>query len=132
MNTLKAGDRPKAIDLAAAGVVTRAIERPSARDLRPPLLTLALLLLAADTLLTLWLGGRLKRGMMRPATAALVPVAAGLLALGLLTGAPPALARTRPSRSAATSCRAPPSPASPMWSPATGAWTTPAARGSRA
>ncbi len=96
VNTLKAGDRPKAIDLAAAGVVTRAIERPSARDLRPPLLTLALLLLAADTLLTLWLGGRLKRGMMRPATAALVPVAAGLLALGLLTGAPPALAQDAP------------------------------------
>jgi hypothetical protein len=73
INTLKTGDRPAVIDFASAGIVTRAIEAPKARDLRPPLLVLALLLLAADTLATLWLGGRLKTlGRVRAATAAML------------------------------------------------------------
>jgi hypothetical protein len=97
INALKAGDRPRPLDFAGAGIVTRAIEAPQTRDMRPPLLTLALLLLAADTLLTLWLGGRLARSLARPAAAGLA-----LVALGLLATAPaPALAqesRPAPSR----------------------------------
>lgn len=98
VNVLKAGDRPIPIDFAAAGVALRAIEAPQPRDLRPPLVVLALLLLIADTLATLWLGGRLK-GLRRPAAAA----AAGLaLALLLAPAAPsPAFAQQAPPAAAA-------------------------------
>ncbi len=100
INTLKTGDRPAAIDFAASGITTRAIEAPQARDLRPPLLVLALLLLAADTLATLWLGGRLKA--MTRARA----VAASLLLAVLASGvagfhAGPAKAQTAPQAQAA-------------------------------
>ncbi|MCU0884098.1 MAG: DUF4159 domain-containing protein [Beijerinckiaceae bacterium] len=80
INTLKAGDRPAPIDFAASGIATRAIEAPQARDLRPPLLVLALLLLAADTLATLWLGGRLKA--MTRARAAAASLLLAVLASG--------------------------------------------------
>lgn len=99
VNTLKPADRPAPIDFAAAGIVTRAIEAPQARDLRPPLLVLALLLLAADTLATLWLGGRLKAlvGRPRAVTAALgAALAVPALALGLIAAPPPALAQDAP------------------------------------
>jgi hypothetical protein len=72
VNTLKSSDRPVPIDFAAAGIATRQIEPAQTRDLRPPLLVLALLLLAADTLATLWLGGRLKAFRPRAATASLM------------------------------------------------------------
>jgi hypothetical protein len=100
INTLKTGDRPAAIDFAASGITTRAIEAPQARDLRPPLLVLALLLLAADTLATLWLGGRLKAMTRARAVAAsllLAVLASG--AAGLHAG--PAKAQTPPQAQAA-------------------------------
>ncbi|MGL4975685.1 MAG: DUF4159 domain-containing protein, partial [Bosea sp. (in: a-proteobacteria)] len=62
---------------ASLGASILPVDKPIARDLRPMLLVLALLLLLADTLATLWLGGRLRRGAMKAVTAA--------LALGLLT-----------------------------------------------
>jgi hypothetical protein len=91
INTLKPADRPAAIDFAAAGLATRAIEAPQARDLRPPLLVIALLLLAADTLATLWLGGRLKAMLgSRAATASLLGAA---LVLGLAAAPRPGVAQ---------------------------------------
>jgi hypothetical protein len=107
INTLKTGDRPAAIDFAASGIATRAIEAPQARDLRPPLLVLALLMLAADTLATLWLGGRLK-AMTRART-----VAASLLLAVLASGAAalntgPAKAQTPPQAQAPAQAQAAP------------------------
>jgi hypothetical protein len=101
INTLKTGDRPAAIDFAASGITTRAIEAPQARDLRPPLLVLALLLLAADTLATLWLGGRLKAMTRARAVAAsllLAVLASG--AAGLHAGPAKAQAQTPPQAQA--------------------------------
>lgn len=94
VNALKPTDRPLPIDFAAAGIVTRAIEAPQARDLRPPLLVLALLLLAADTLATLWLGGRLKRmGGPRTAAASAIVAAAMAVMAGALVLPSPAQAQ---------------------------------------
>ncbi len=76
VNVLKPGDRLQPVGFADAGIATRAIEAPQPRDLRPPLIALALLLLVLDTFLTLWLGGRLR--LRRPA------LAAGLAALAAL------------------------------------------------
>lgn len=105
VNVLRPGDRPRALDLAAAGVATRAIEAPQPRDLRPPLVVLALLLLVADTLATLWLGGRLKALQRRA-----VPVSAALaLAVIGLSGQPsPVQAQPAPSAPDARPVELPP------------------------
>ncbi len=82
VNTLNPTDTLRAIDLAALGVAVLPVDKPVALDIRPQLLVLALLLLVADTLATLWLGGRLNfaRKARRAAPAAI------LLAL-MLSGA---------------------------------------------
>ncbi|WP_439492381.1 DUF4159 domain-containing protein [Bosea sp. (in: a-proteobacteria)] len=79
VNTLNPTDTLRAIDLAALGVAVLPVDKPVALDIRPQLLVLALLLLVADTLATLWLGGRLNfaRRARRAAPAAI------LLALSL-------------------------------------------------
>lgn len=59
VNTLNPTDTLRAIDLAALGAPILPVDKPVALDIRPQLLVLALLLLIADTLATLWLGGRL-------------------------------------------------------------------------
>ncbi len=82
VNTLNPTDTLRAIDLAALGAPILPVDKPVALDIRPQLLVLALLLLIADTLATLWLGGRLSfaRKARRAAPAAI------LLALALGVG----------------------------------------------
>ncbi len=74
VNTLNPTDTLRAIDLAALGVAVLPVDKPVALDIRPQLLVLALLLLVADTLATLWLGGRLNfaRRARRAAPAAIL------------------------------------------------------------
>ncbi|MET7242391.1 DUF4159 domain-containing protein [Methylobacterium sp. EM32] len=84
VNALTVEDRLKPLDLKAlAGARFGGLEEARTRDLRGPFFLTALLLLALDTLASLWLGGflglmaaRLRR---RPAAAALI---LGLLVLG--------------------------------------------------
>lgn len=78
VNALTPTDTLAALDLANLGVAVLPIDEPVARDIRPPLLVIALLLLVADTLATLWLGGRLNVARLRKTAAP----AAILLALG--------------------------------------------------
>uniref|UniRef100_A0A9E7ZHN9 DUF4159 domain-containing protein n=1 Tax=Bosea sp. NBC_00436 TaxID=2969620 RepID=A0A9E7ZHN9_9HYPH len=78
INALTPTDTLTALDLASLGVAVLPIDEPVARDIRPPLLVLALLLLVADTLATLWLGGRLSFARLRKTAAP----AAILIALG--------------------------------------------------
>ena len=83
VNALNTTDTLAAIDLAALGAPILPVDKPVAQDIRPLLLVLALLLLVADTLATLWLGGRLnlaRRSRAAPA-AILVALALGLAAL---------------------------------------------------
>ncbi|WGH80108.1 DUF4159 domain-containing protein [Jannaschia ovalis] len=61
-----------------AGTVVEGLERAPETDLMPPLLALAMILLAVDALASLWLGGRLRRG----ATGAAAVALAALLAQG--------------------------------------------------
>lgn len=93
VNALTPNDTLGALDLAGLGAPILPIDEPVARDARPPLLALALLLLIADTLATLWLGGRLGFGRARKATAA----AAILIALGFAGGFAPDSARAQPA-----------------------------------
>lgn len=74
VNALGPTDTLRAIDLAALGAPILPVDKPVARDIRPQLLVLALLLLVADTLATLWLGGRLNfaRKARRAAPAAIL------------------------------------------------------------
>ncbi len=74
VNTLNPTDTLRAIDLAALGVTVLPVDKPVAVDIRPQLLVVALLLLVADTLATLWLGGRLNfaRRARRAAPAAIL------------------------------------------------------------
>lgn len=113
VNALNPTDRLAAIDLAALGAPILPVDKPVARDIRPQLLVLALLLLIADTLATLWLGGRLNfaRRSRRAAPAAM------LLALALAgTAALPDAARAQtsptpaPPASAAPADERPPIP----------------------
>ena len=85
VNALRPDDRLEPLDTAAlAGARTGSLAGAETLDLRPALFTLALMLLALDTLAGLWLGGflrrpgagRLGRLRRRPAVLAL---AAGLL-----------------------------------------------------
>jgi hypothetical protein len=101
INTLKADDQPQPIGFAALRIETRAIEAPQAQDLRPPLLALALLLLVVDTLVTLWLGGKLKRPTARPAARATLAgwalPAVALAGLALALTPAPVVAQTAPA-----------------------------------
>lgn len=96
VNTLNPTDTLRAIDLAALGAPILPVDKPVALDIRPQLLVLALLLLIADTLATLWLGGRLNfaRRARRAAPAAVLlalALGAGLLLPGVAQAqAPPA------------------------------------------
>lgn len=91
VNALTPTDTLAALDLASLGVAVLPIDEPVARDIRPLLLVLALLLLVADTLATLWLGGRLNVARLRKAAAP----AAILLALGAALTLPPDAARAQ-------------------------------------
>lgn len=83
VNALTPNDTLAALDLAGLGAPILPIDEPVARDARPPLLALALLLLIVDTLATLWLGGRLGFGRARKAAAPAAILAALALAGGL-------------------------------------------------
>jgi hypothetical protein len=76
VNTLAPADTLAALDLAALGAPILPIDQPVARDIRPQLLVLALLLLVADTLATLWLGGRMNLARFRRAAPAALLLAA--------------------------------------------------------
>ncbi|KTS05928.1 DUF4159 domain-containing protein [Methylobacterium radiotolerans] len=87
VNALKPDDRLTPLDTAALdGARFGSLAGAETLDLRPSLFTLALLLLALDTLAGLWLGGFLRRGGLaarlrgRPAVLAL----AGLVLLAVL------------------------------------------------
>lgn len=93
INALTPNDTLAALDLAGLGAPILPIDEPVARDARPPLLVLALLLLILDTLATLWLGGRLGFARARKAAAP----AAILVALALAGGLQPDPARAQPA-----------------------------------
>jgi hypothetical protein len=97
VNALRPGDRLEPLDVAAlTGARIGSLAGAETVDLRAALFSLALMLLALDTLAGLWLGGflrgpgRLARGRAAPAALLLV----ALLGAGLLATAPPALAQT--------------------------------------
>ncbi len=99
VNALKPDDRLKPLDMTAlSGARFESLAGAETVDLRPSLFTLALLLLALDTLAGLWLGGFLRRGGLaarlrgRPAVLALV----GLVLLATLPASP--VRAERPSR----------------------------------
>jgi hypothetical protein len=93
VNTLPANAELVALDLAGATV--RPLLAKQALDLRPHLLTLALLLFLADGVATLLLSGALARFRARAAAAAL------LLGLGLAALSPPPASAQAPSPPAA-------------------------------
>lgn len=103
VNALTPNDTLAALDLAGLGAPILPIDEPVARDARPPLLVLALLLLIVDTLATLWLGGRLNLGRVRKAAAP----AAILLALTFAGGLLPDIARAQPAPAAPADNRPP-------------------------
>ncbi len=94
VNTLAPADTLGALDLAALGAPLLPIDQPVAQDLRPQLLVIALLLLIADTLATLWLGGRLNLARLRRAAPAALLLGLGLL---LVTAPQPAVAQPAPA-----------------------------------
>lgn len=95
MNALNPTDTLRAIDLVALGAPILPVDKPVARDIRPQLLVLALLLLVADTLATLWLGGRLSfaRKARRAAPAAIL---LALAVAGVVASPGPAMAQATP------------------------------------
>lgn len=105
VNALAPNDTLAALDLAGLGAPILPIDEPVARDARPPLLVLALLLLVADTLATLWLGGRLNLARFRRAAAP----AAILVALALAGTLAPDALHAQPAP-AAPADRRPPIP----------------------
>jgi hypothetical protein len=80
VNALGATDTLQALDLAGLGAPILPVDQPVAKDIRPQLLVLALILLIADTLATLWLGGRLNIARRRRAAPAAL-LLCGALAL---------------------------------------------------
>lgn len=105
VNTLSPADTLAALDLAGLGAPVLPIDRPVARDIRPQLLVLALLLLVVDTLATLWLGGRMNLARFRRAAPAALLLA---LALGGLFASPPAQAQQPPADASPPVDRRPP------------------------
>jgi Domain of unknown function (DUF4159)/Aerotolerance regulator N-terminal len=91
VNTLTASAELQPLDLS--GLTVRPIAARQALDLRPHLLTLALLLFLADALASLWLSGALARLRLRPALAAVILAAT----LVLVAGPPPAQAQQPPA-----------------------------------
>lgn len=111
VNALAPADTLKALDLAGTGAPILPVDRPVAQDIRPQLLVLALLLLVADTLATLWLGGRLR--FARPGRAAPAALLLGLgfgLALAAGIAGTPVLAQPTPPVPAAAPDNRPPIP----------------------
>jgi hypothetical protein len=94
VNALAPADSLRALDLAALGAPLLAIDKPVAQDIRPQLLVLALLLLVADTLATLWLGGRLRVARLGRATPAAFLLG---LVFAIALSAAPALAQPVPA-----------------------------------
>lgn len=103
VNALTPSDTLAALDLASLGAPVLPIDEPVARDARPPLLVLALLLLILDTLATLWLGGRLGLGRARKVAAP----AAILLALAFAGALSPDPAHAQPAPGPQTEARPP-------------------------
>lgn len=103
VNALNPSDSLRAIDLAALGAPLLPVDRPIAQDIRPQLLVLALLLLVADTLATLWLAGRLGFGRLRRSAAP----AAILVALAFGLAAAPDRAHAQPVPAAPADDRPP-------------------------
>jgi hypothetical protein len=82
VNALTTEDRLRALDIAPLRAQVAPLEGAKTVDLRAPLLTLALLLLLADTLASLWLSGHLGRLLPRLRRAG-AATAATVLAVGL-------------------------------------------------
>ncbi len=101
VNALVPGDRLAPLALGPLAARTAALAPAATFDIRAPLLTIAILVLAADALLSLWLGGHLGRLRIRR------PAAAAALLLGLVlagAGLPgPASAQTGPDAPARAS-----------------------------
>jgi hypothetical protein len=95
VNALNTTNTLAAIDLAALGAPIMPVDKPVAQDIRPLLLVLALLLLVADTLATLWLGGRLNFARRSRAAPAAILIA---LAFGMATAPEPAGAQPQPQQ----------------------------------
>lgn len=105
VNTLAAADTLTALDLAGLGATVLPIDQPVARDIRPQLLVLALILLVADTLATLWLGGRMNLARFRRAAPAALLLG---LALGTLFIPDAARAQQQPAPPAPPAEQRPP------------------------
>ena len=98
LNALVAGDRLAPLDLGPLAGRVQPLATAETFDIRGPLLTLAMLLLLADTLASLWLGGHLSRLRPRRAATASLLLAAALAAGGVGEGraqspSPPPAAR---------------------------------------
>jgi Domain of unknown function (DUF4159)/Aerotolerance regulator N-terminal len=98
VNALVAGDRLASLDYAPLNARITRIAAATTVDLRAPLLLLALLLLLADTLASLWLSGHLAAmlGRLRRAGAA-----AAIVLAAVIVAAPPPSAHAQ-QRTAAT------------------------------
>ncbi|NNM71011.1 DUF4159 domain-containing protein [Enterovirga aerilata] len=91
VNALLAGDKLAPLPLGPLASRTAPLARAETLDLRAPLLTAAILLLLADALVSLWLGGHLQR--LRPRRVAAAAALAAALGLPCLVGGQPALAQ---------------------------------------
>jgi hypothetical protein len=116
INTLGENDVLSPLPLSSLSAPVLPIARSAARDLRAPLFVAALLLLLADSLLTLLLAGKLGSGrtgggtgLRRPAAAAIALAGAGLL----LVASPSVEAQTAPAP-ATPPAAAPASPPAPV------------------
>ncbi len=89
LNLLRPGDRLAPMAALPDGVVFEAMDRAEERPLGPWLLGIALVLLAADVLATLWLAGRFVPGARQAGRAAAV----AMIAAGLALTADPGLAQ---------------------------------------
>jgi hypothetical protein len=84
LNVMRADDRLAPLAPLPDGVVVATLEQPEEIRLGPWLIAVALVLLALDVLATLFVSGRLRRGLRHAATAgALLLLAAPLLGAGL-------------------------------------------------
>ncbi|MGA0594426.1 DUF4159 domain-containing protein [Enterovirga sp. CN4-39] len=93
VNALVGGDKLAPLALGALGSRTAPLARAETFDLRAPLLTAAILLLLADALASLWLGGHLQR--LRPRRRAAAAALLAALALPLLAPGEPAHAQAQ-------------------------------------
>jgi hypothetical protein len=94
VNALIPGDKLRPLQLGPLAGRTAPLARAETFDLRAPLLTAAILLLLADALLSLWLGGHLAR--LRPRQRAAAAALLLGLALPVLGAGERALAQTAP------------------------------------